>query len=315
MAPKIFSIASPNDYSISTWLLVGASLQCLLVATLPRSISLLPPILLLTYRILHSFLIATGRLPNPLMKDVVPGRQTWQIPASDDTTSPDTSIVVLVLAASWSHPNGRFSPGSAPLGAYFARMWADAEANRDTYGFLGNTPGLSAAGAGTRPDAQGQTTVFLSYWKTLDGLREFAHAETHMKGQLWWERGAMDAFPHIGIMHETYQVPAGSWENVFHNYRPFGIGTSCLSEWGLVGEYTVNALFLLQRVPSTPCLGQMVSMVATIMERRLWSGLVGYDRRIGRTGRRCWVGWAEASRCSVRQFYRRRSAMGSVGGL
>lgn len=228
MAPKILSIAFPDDYSISTWLLLGASLQCLLVATLPRNVSLLPPVVMLAYRIVTGFLVATGRLPNALTKDVVHGRQTWQIPVSDDTSTPSTddAIVVLVLSARWSHPNGRFSPGSATMGDYFMRMWADAEANRDKYGFLGNTPSLTAASTATRPDATGLNMVTLSYWKNLAGLHAFAHAAAHMQGQRWWEKGAMDAFPHIGIMHETYQVPAGNWENVFHNYRPFGIANA-----------------------------------------------------------------------------------------
>lgn len=226
---KIFTIGQTSNYTVSTWLLLGASLQCFLVATLPRNVSLLPPIMFLAYRMLQGYLVAIGRLPNPVAQDVVHGRQTWQTPTKDnkDTTSSSSeSVVLLVLAASWSHPNGRFSPGSAQMGEYFTKMWADAEANREKYGFLGNTPGLSTEVTGSRPDEQGSTVLVLSYWKTLEGLHEFAHSETHMKGQLWWEKGASEDFPHIGIMHETYEVPAGNWENVFHNFRPFGIGKS-----------------------------------------------------------------------------------------
>ncbi|KAH9866702.1 hypothetical protein J1614_008395 [Plenodomus biglobosus] len=238
MAPKFLNIASPGDYRISTWLLLGATLQSILVATLPRTISLLPPILFLTHRIFYNYLIATGRLPNPLETDIVHGRQTWKIPSSPDKNNKantaeeqneaNASIVVLVIAASWAHPNGIFSPGSQQLGDYFHRMWASASAHRTTYGFLGNTPGLSSHDTGSRPDEQGKTVLYLSYWKTLAGLQRFAHGDAHMKGQLWWEKGAGDAFPHIGIMHETYEVPAGGWENVFHNFRPFGIGRLAL---------------------------------------------------------------------------------------
>ncbi|KAF2846380.1 hypothetical protein T440DRAFT_558167 [Plenodomus tracheiphilus IPT5] len=232
MAPKILSIVAVSDYTISTWLLLGASIQTLLVATLPKTISLLPPILFLTYRMLYSYLVATGRLQNPLIKDVIYGRQTWQIPTTEETPSSDpsnssgSSIVVLVLAASWSHPNGSFSPGSKEMGESFMDMWAHAAAHRDTYGFLGNTPGLGSIDFGSRPDEQGKTVVFLSYWKTLEGLHKFAHSKTHMKGQMWWESGAAEKFSHIGIMHETYEVPAGNWENVFHNFRPFGIANA-----------------------------------------------------------------------------------------
>lgn len=38
-----------------------------------------------------------------------------------------------------------------------------------------------------------------------------------------WDRGAGEKFRHIGIMHETYEVPQGHWENISHNFRPFGI--------------------------------------------------------------------------------------------
>ncbi|KAI8941996.1 hypothetical protein NX059_000106 [Plenodomus lindquistii] len=232
MAPTLLSIATSNDYTISTWLLLGSTLQSLLVLILPRTIALLPPLLFLTYRLTHSYLIATNHIPNPQTKGIIRGRHTWKIPSSSPTTTntdatkheASDSIVVLVLAASWSHPNGRFSPGSKDLGDYFMRMWADASAHRSTYGFLGNTPGLSSSGYDTRPDGQGRTTVFLSYWKTLDGLRKFAHAATHMQGHTWWEKGAGDKYPHLGIMHETYVVPGGGWENVFLNFRRFGIG-------------------------------------------------------------------------------------------
>jgi len=28
----------------------------------------------------------------------------------------------------------------------------------------------------------------------------------------------------VGIMHETYVVPAGNWETIYHNFVPFGLG-------------------------------------------------------------------------------------------
>jgi hypothetical protein len=223
---ELLSAFRPADYSISTWLTLGATLQCVLLAILPRNIALLPPIALLLFRMLRGYLTAIGKLSNPFTSNITHGRQTWQIPSADNTLATRgsaSSIVVLVLAASWSHPNGRFSPGSSTMGAYMGSMWADAESNRDKYGFLGNTPPLSTQDDGSRTDSQIKTEVYLSYWKTLEGLHKFAHGNIHMKGQLWWEKGAMEEFPHMGVMHEVYEVPAGNWENVFHNYQPFGI--------------------------------------------------------------------------------------------
>ncbi|KAH7076194.1 hypothetical protein FB567DRAFT_632464 [Paraphoma chrysanthemicola] len=240
----IFSAFLPTDYTVSTWLLLGATIQSLLVALLPLKVALLPPVMLLTFRFIRGFLIANGTLPNHIAKEVTHGRQTWQIPSEDKTlaTKGSTeSVVVLVLAASWTHPNGKFSPGSEQMNKYFAAMWQDAAENRDLYGFLGNTPGLSTVDDGTRQDAKGMTTIFLSYWKTIEGLHKFAHGKTHMKGQLWWERSAMEEFPHIGVAHETYEVPAGNWENVYHNFRPFGLANAqypvrAKSEESLEGE-------------------------------------------------------------------------------
>ena len=88
------------------------------------------------------------------------------------------------------------------MGKYFDGMWADAEAQREKYGFLGNTPALETADDGSRPDAKGLQQLYLSYWKTVDGLHKFAHAEAHMKGQLWWERTGAETFPYIGVSHE-----------------------------------------------------------------------------------------------------------------
>jgi hypothetical protein len=110
----------PADYTISTWLTLGATLQCILISLLPRNIALLPPILFLLYRITRGYLVATNRLPNPLKAGIALKRTTWQIPESTNgspaTTASSESIVVLVLAATWSHPNGSFSPGSKQLG-------------------------------------------------------------------------------------------------------------------------------------------------------------------------------------------------------
>ena len=229
----LIKIVQVSDYSITTWLLLGAIFQCLLSSLLPRNIALLPSIIAFSFRFAKGYFIATGRLSNPLFSGVNFDRTTAQFPAANGTlTAPcsSNSIVVLVLSASFTHPNGRFCPGGDKMGLYFVNMWADAEAQREKYGYLGNTPAMVAEpdtiGAyGTRNgDDQGKTMVFLSYWRSFEGLQEFARGEAHMKGWLWWDRGAGEKFKHIGIMHETYEVPAGSWENISYNFRPFGIG-------------------------------------------------------------------------------------------
>lgn len=232
--PPIHKIIKVADYHITTWLLLGACLQCFLVAVLPRKVALLPPIIVLLYRITRGYLAATGYIHNKIADGVHHEYMSSTFPAADGTltAAPENqSIVVLVLASSFTHPNGRFSPGAPQIGAYFRKMWRDAEVQRDKYGFLGNTPGLVAEYDGVlntygpkSGSEEGRVTVYLSYWKTLDGLHAFAHGEAHRKGWLWWEGGAGKKFKHIGIMHEVYEAPAGHWENIFHNFKPFGIG-------------------------------------------------------------------------------------------
>ena len=226
---KIYNTFKPTNYTVSTWLTLGAIIQCILVSTLPRNVALALPTSIFMVRFVRGYLIAKGTLPNPVAKEVTHGRQTWQIPSADGavaSTGSTESVVVLVLAASWSHPNGYYSPGSNFMGQYMTDMWRDAADNREKYGFLGNTPPLNTQDDGVRQDSKGTNQLYLSYWKTLEGLHKFAHGSVHMKGQMWWEKGAMEEFPHIGISHEVYEVPAGNWENVYHNFRPFGISES-----------------------------------------------------------------------------------------
>ena len=65
--------------------------------------------------------------------------------------------------------------------------------------------------------------IWLSYWKDINHLRAFAYGDAHRTGWDWYN--AFKGHPHIGIMHEIYSAPKGHWENVYHNFRPFGLGT------------------------------------------------------------------------------------------
>ncbi|KAH7074933.1 hypothetical protein BKA63DRAFT_533940 [Paraphoma chrysanthemicola] len=197
----VYNFFEPIDYTISTWLTIGATIQTYFVLLFPRNIALLPPIALLLFRFISGYLIAKGTLPNSLTKEINHGRTTWQIPTVDGTvatTGSRESITVLVLAAQ-------------KLNDYFGDMWRDASENRDKFGFLGNTPAMNTPDDGERQDTKGRTSTCLSYWKSLsEGLHKFAHAIN--TGQ--------EEFPRIGTAHELYEVPAGNWENIYSNYRP-----------------------------------------------------------------------------------------------
>jgi hypothetical protein len=66
--------------------------------------------------------------------------------------------------------------------------------------------------------------IWLSYWKDVDHLRAFAHGDAHRAGWDWYN--AFKGHPHIDIMHEIYSAPVGNWENIYHNFRPFGMGNA-----------------------------------------------------------------------------------------
>ena len=73
--------------------------------------------------------------------------------------------------------------------------------------------------------AGGNALVTISYWKDIEHLHAFAQGPTHRLGWDWWA-AQNKKYPHIGIMHETYAVPKGAWENVYQNCQPFGMGES-----------------------------------------------------------------------------------------
>lgn len=134
---------------------------------------------------------------------------------------------------------GLFAPGFKTLGDYFQNMWKDAEANREKWGCeywksirdrYGADLTIDLGKANTMPmaTAGGNALVTISYWKDIEHLHAFAQGPTHRLGWDWWA-AHNKAHPHIGIMHETYAVPKGSWENIYQNCHPIGMGELTLS--------------------------------------------------------------------------------------
>ena len=75
--------------------------------------------------------------------------------------------------------------------------------------------------------AGGNAIVTITYWKDIEHLHAFAQGPTHREGWDWWA-AENKKYPHLGIMHETYAVPKGGWENIYQNFQPFGMGKSTL---------------------------------------------------------------------------------------
>ncbi|KAH6669291.1 hypothetical protein B0J14DRAFT_657385 [Halenospora varia] len=210
-----------DDLAISTWLLLGACLQTLLLAILPAFLATTPALLLLLSRVLVGISTCWGLLPDSSMKGVRLGRFSNQIPQLNGSLSPtpsDQEVVVLILGARSNHVNGRYAPGMAEVGETYSAMWKDAEENREKWGFLGKTTGLKTSNLESN-----NATIWISYWKNLESVERFAQGPAHKKG---WDlfRQTSKKYPHIGILHETYAVPKGHWETIYVNFLPFGMG-------------------------------------------------------------------------------------------
>ncbi|TPV92909.1 MAG: DUF4188 domain-containing protein [Myxococcales bacterium FL481] len=71
----------------------------------------------------------------------------------------------------------------------------------------------------------GRTIYFVQYWRSAEDLYRYAHRrdKAHVPAwrkwaQSWAKTRAM------GIWHETYVVPRGNYECIYHHMPPFGLG-------------------------------------------------------------------------------------------
>lgn len=225
-APRFIALAEliHSNFSLTTWLLTGAILQSTLTILLPSNpYALLPALLLLTARILNALLIHCSILPNPYLKDVLPGKTTALLPSPQGDLSLAASrqqkIAVCLLGAKSNHPFGVLAPEFLKTFSWLARMNASFDTPSSPSGFLGQTNWQ-------RKDPRGgMEFLFLSYWRSIEDLHAFAHAPLHREAWTWWEK-TVKAHGFIGINHEIYEAEAGHWENVYVNFQPTGLGAT-----------------------------------------------------------------------------------------
>ncbi|PNY83038.1 DUF4188 domain-containing protein [Deinococcus koreensis] len=74
--------------------------------------------------------------------------------------------------------------------------------------------------------AQGSGTTQIQYWRSVEHLHAYAQAREHAHLPAWraFNRNARSAGSAVGIWHETYVVQPGSYETVYVNMPPFGLG-------------------------------------------------------------------------------------------
>jgi hypothetical protein len=74
-----------HDLRMTTWLLIGATLQISLLAVLPLTLAVLPTLGLLACRIANSLLIQRGLLRDNSLGNVCMGKFSTQISRADGT--------------------------------------------------------------------------------------------------------------------------------------------------------------------------------------------------------------------------------------
>lgn len=144
-----------TDFSIVTWLALGAGLQLLSQSWLPSGLSYWLPLLYLIYRITRVS-IDCLRVFTGTFTDVVFGRWSATLPEPEDpsaVTATSDGVVMFLLGARINQfvpqfvaaeaclrldgfsltscsPLGKLAPGNAEIDKVFKDMWVEAEKNR-----------------------------------------------------------------------------------------------------------------------------------------------------------------------------------------
>ena len=69
--------------------------------------------------------------------------------------------------------------------------------------------------------------MVVQYWKSFEHLEAYAKNRSAAHLPAWQAfNKAVGSNGDVGIWHETYVVKAGSYENVYNNMPPFGLGAA-----------------------------------------------------------------------------------------
>ncbi len=181
-------------------------------------VTILPVVLFLGFKLTHTVLVFTGVLPNPRMRNVVPGYATVIFPDEKDAQekASDTTVCAIVLGIVTNHPLGMIEPGYKEIGDQFDDMVSQLADDATRYGYLGHSSWLNASDNDTSSEI-----MFIIYFENEHYLHEYAHAPMHSETMRWWRNVAKD-IPHLGIMHEVFACPKKSWEGIYVNCAPVG---------------------------------------------------------------------------------------------
>ncbi|KAF3004963.1 hypothetical protein E8E13_007953 [Curvularia kusanoi] len=230
-----------DQFSIATWLSFGAVLQAGAYALLPyrNIVTVLPILLFLFYKAGYTACTTLGFLPNPRMANVVPGRVTPIYPdeKGEQSKASDTEMCAILLGVISNHPLGMVGPGFKEVGDAFDNMITQLADDATRYGYLGHSSWLNASDNTTSSEF-----LTIVYFENEHYLHEYAHGPMHSETMQWWSKVVKD-IPHVGISHEAFSCPKQSWEGIYINYPPVGLGATSKQVTGPDGKKSwVNPL-------------------------------------------------------------------------
>ena len=207
-----------DNFTLQTWLLVGALLYQALASLLTPRLAILLTAAAFFTQAVPTIMIATGLLPNPQIDAIEPGKTTALFPAQDGSKGKPSGrgLALLIIGVRISHPLGLFAPGAKETGDYFQSLVKQLEDNKAELGYLG----------GHFIQASGSNTLSLiGYFDSMHSLHEFAQAPEHREAWNWWNKN-VKSMPHLGVYHEAYDIPANHWEAIYLQTPKMGLGAA-----------------------------------------------------------------------------------------
>ena len=90
----------------------------------------------------------------------------------------------------------------------------------------------------------GRTVILVQYWRSKEQLLAYAKSQDAQHLPAWKAfNKAIGSSGAVGIWHETYQAANGTYENIYANMPPFGLGKAGKLEPVSKGRETAQQRF------------------------------------------------------------------------
>lgn len=221
-----------HNLHFTTFLLIGALLQGVVILVFPRIWALAPTILVLLARFAETLAIAFKFKPNPYLENAIFEKWAAVIPDAGGNLSAepaDEKVAVLLLCLKINHPLGLFAPNVKRIDDFASGMAKELDAGAKDNGFLAQSHYQ------TRDTKGAPEILLLSYWRSIEDIHNYANGPLHRQAWTWWDdmvKKDKEGMKHIGISHEIFEAPRSRWEAVYINAQPTRMGAASFFKKG-----------------------------------------------------------------------------------